>query len=113
MVIKIFYSNDCFRDFTESCLVNIYVSPQYQDNLPLPLTHPTLPPPSSYTTKVLTLRIMFILDIILHPHDQTTIKIMKSRLGHGMGDSRLEQRSREISRTFTFHPPSSHPLRSD
>ena len=77
MVIKIFYSNDCFRDFTESCLVNIYVSPQYQDNLPLPPTHPTLPPPSSYTTKVLTLRIMFILDIILHPHDQTTIKIIQ------------------------------------
>ena len=43
----------------------------------LPPAHPPLPPPSSYTTTVLTLRIMFILDIILHPHDQTTIKMIQ------------------------------------
>ena len=77
----------------------------------IPPTHPPLPPPSSYTTTVLTLRIMLILDIILHPHDQTKIKIIQiyTETWH-----RGLQAGAEVQENIKniYLPPSSQPPRS-
>ena len=77
----------------------------------LPPTHHPLPPPCSYTTTVLTLRIMLILDMILPPHDQTKIKIIQiyTETWH-----RGLQAGAEVQENIKniYLPPSSQPPRS-